>query len=190
VAGAAAAGWWIAAAVLGALGIFVVSFFRDPERAPGGDDRSILSPADGTVLSITDSPPEAPPGAARRISIFMSVFNCHVNRAAVTGVLADYRYCPGKKLKAFEEKCSTENEQNLITLEADRGRVLFKQIAGILARRIVFYPKPGDRLSRGQRIGIILFGSRVDLFVPDGAEIGVARGDKVRAGRTELARWK
>jgi len=105
----------------------VVSFFRDPERAPGGDENSILSPADGTVLSITDSPPEAPPGALRRISIFMSVFNCHVNRAAVTGVLADYRYCPGKKLKAFEEKCSTENEQNHITLEADRGRVFFRQ---------------------------------------------------------------
>jgi len=189
-AGAVAAGWWVAAVVLGALGIFLVSFFRDPERTPGGDESSILSPADGTVLSITDGPPEAPPGASRRISIFMSVFNCHVNRSAVTGVLADYEYCPGKKLKAFEEKCSTENEQNHITLEAARGRVMFKQIAGILARRIVFYPSPGDRLSRGQKIGIILFGSRVDLFVPDGADLSVRRGDKVRAGRTELARWK
>ena len=120
----------------------------------------------------------------------MSVFNCHVNRAAVGGVLADYEYCPGKKLKAYEEKCSTENEQNHITLENPRGRVMFKQIAGILARRIVFYPKPGDRLSRGQKIGIILFGSRVDLFVPDGAELTTRRGEKVRAGRTELARWK
>ena len=178
------------AAVLGALGIFLVSFFRDPDRAPGGDENSILSPADGTVLSITDAPPEAPPGATRRISIFMSVFNCHVNRAAVTGVLADYEYCPGKKLKAWEEKCSTENEQNHITQESARGRVMFKQIAGILARRIIFYPKPGDRLSRGQKIGIILFGSRVDLFVPDAAGISIRLGDKVRAGRTELARWK
>jgi phosphatidylserine decarboxylase len=166
-----------------------VSFFRDPERIPAGDDNSILSPADGTVLSISQAP-ESPSGASRRISVFMSVFNCHVNRAAVGGVLADYAYCPGKKLAAYEEKCSTENEQNRITLEASRGRVTFKQIAGVLARRIVFYPKPGDRLSRGQRIGIILFGSRVDLFVPDDADVTVRPGEKVRAGRTELARWK
>jgi phosphatidylserine decarboxylase len=120
----------------------------------------------------------------------MSVFNCHVNRAAVSGPLAAYQYCPGKKLAAYEEKSSTENEQNLITLEAERGQVTFKQIAGVLARRIVFYPKPGDRLARGQRIGIILFGSRVDLFVPDDADLRVRPGDKVKAGRTELARWK
>ena len=177
------------AAFFGALGVFLLSFFRDPDRTPGGDEKSILSPADGTVLSIGPAP-ESPPGASRRISIFMSVFNCHVNRAAVTGRLADYEYCPGKKLAAYEEKCSTENEQNRITLEAERGPVTFKQIAGVLARRIVFYPRPGDRLSRGQRIGIILFGSRVDLFVPDQADVVVGKGDKVRAGRTELARWK
>jgi len=190
IAGAAAAtGHGILAAIFGALGIFLASFFRDPERSPGGDEASILSPADGTVLSVGQAP-ESPPGASRRISIFMSVFNCHVNRAAVGGVLADYAYCPGKKLAAFEEKCSTENEQNRITLEAPRGRVTFKQIAGVLARRIVFYPKPGDRLARGQRIGIILFGSRVDLFVPDDADLAIRPGVKVRAGRTELARWR
>jgi phosphatidylserine decarboxylase len=119
----------------------------------------------------------------------MSVFNCHVNRAPVSGVLADYVYSPGKKLAAFDEKSSTENEQNRITLEGPGGRVIFKQIAGLLARRIVFYPRTGDRLARAQRIGIILFGSRVDLFVPDGAQVLVKPGDKVKAGKTGLARW-
>jgi phosphatidylserine decarboxylase len=119
----------------------------------------------------------------------MSVFNCHVNRAPVSGVLADYLYLPGRKLAAFDEKSSIENEQNRITLEGAGGRVIFKQIAGLLARRIVFYPRTGDRLARAQRIGIILFGSRVDLFVPDGAQVLVKPGDKVKAGKTGLARW-
>ncbi len=182
------AGHGILAAVFGALGIFLLSFFRDPERAPAGGEETILSPADGTVLSIAAAP-ESPPGAARRISIFMSVFNCHVNRSPVSGVLADYVYSPGKKLAAFDEKSSTQNEQNRITVRSPRSPVIFKQIAGVLARRIVFYPQPGDNLARGQRIGIILFGSRVDLFAPDGSDVLVRPGDKVRAGRTELARW-
>jgi phosphatidylserine decarboxylase len=181
-------GHGILAAVFGALGIFLLSFFRDPERSFAGGEESILSPADGTVLSIAAAP-ESPPGAARRISIFMSVFNCHVNRAPVSGALADYVYLPGRKLAAFDEKSSTQNEQNRITLQAPRSPVIFKQIAGLLARRIVFYPRPGDRLARGQRIGIILFGSRVDLFAPDGAELLVKPGDRVKAGQTELARW-
>ncbi len=182
------AGYGILAAVFGALGIFLLSFFRDPERSFSGDEEAILSPADGTVLSVS-SAPESPPGAARRVSIFMSVFNCHVNRAPVSGVLSDYVYSPGRKLAAFDEKSSTENEQNRITLETRRSPVIFKQIAGVLARRIVFYPRRGDRLERGSRIGIILFGSRVDLFVPDGTEILVGRGDKVKAGKTGIARW-
>ena len=120
----------------------------------------------------------------------MSVFNCHVNRAPVTGLLVDAVHVPGKKLAAFDEKASLENEQNRITQDGPGGRVVFKQIAGVLARRIIFYPRPGDTLARAQRIGIILFGSRVDFFVPDGAEVLVKPGDKVRAGRTGLARWK
>jgi phosphatidylserine decarboxylase len=188
-AAAGVTGHGILAAVFGVLGIFLLSFFRDPERTSTGDEETILSPADGTILSIAAAS-ESPPGAARRISIFMSVFNCHVNRSPVSGVLADYIYSPGKKLAAFDEKSSTENEQNRITLQSRRSPVIFKQIAGVLARRIVFYPRPGDRLVRGQRIGIILFGSRVDLFVPDGAELLVKPGDKVKGGRTELARWR
>jgi phosphatidylserine decarboxylase len=169
--------------------LFLLQFFRDPERFPEGGDETIISPADGTVLSI-DSAPEAPPGATRRISIFMSVFNCHVNRSPITGRLTHYAYSPGKKMAAFDEKASTENEQNRITVAGPRGSVTFKQIAGALARRIVFYPAPGAELVRSARIGLIRFGSRVDLFVPDECDVLVRKGDKVSAGKTGLARWK
>ncbi len=185
---AAATGHPVWAVALGAPTLFLVSFFRDPERRPVAGLETIVSPADGTILSI-GAAPEAPPGAGTRISIFMSVFNVHVNRAPVTGLVADYSYSPGKKLAAFAEKASHENEQNLITMEASGGRVAFKQIAGAIARRIIFYPKPGQPLERAQRIGIILFGSRVDLFVPDGADVLVRKGQKVRAGLTGLARF-
>ncbi len=169
--------------------LFLLQFFRDPERSPEGGEDTIVSPADGTVLSI-ESAPEAPAGAARRISIFMSVFNCHVNRSPITGRLTHYSYSPGKKMAAFDDKASTQNEQNRITVGGARGTVTFKQIAGALARRIVFTPRPGDELARAQRIGMIKFGSRVDVFAPDEVEILVRRGDKVRAGRTGIARWK
>ncbi len=178
----------LAACVAGTVALFLIQFFRDPERRPEGGDDAIVSPADGTVLSVAPAP-ESPAGAARRLSIFMSVFNCHVNRAPADGRLRDYRYVPGTKAAAFAEKASTENEQNYITLESPRGSLAFKQIAGALARRIVFYPKVGDGLRRGQRIGLIRFGSRVDLFVPDGADVLVAAGDKVKAGKTAIARW-
>jgi phosphatidylserine decarboxylase len=179
----------VAATFFGLVALFLLQFFRDPERTPEGGEETIVSPADGTVLSIGPAP-ESPPGASRRISVFMSVFNCHVNRAPISGRLADYAYAPGRMMAAFHEKASTENEQNRISISSPRGEVFFKQIAGALARRIVFRPRIGDELSRGQRIGMIKFGSRVDLFVPDDAEILVARNDRVRAGRTPLARWK
>jgi phosphatidylserine decarboxylase len=165
-----------------------VQFFRDPPRTPEGGDDVIVAPADGTVLGISE-PPDAPAGARRRLSIFMSVFNCHVNRAPTAGRLSDYAYLRGKKGAAFTDKASSENEQNRITLSGTRGSLVFKQIAGSLARRIVFYPRVGDELFRGQRIGLIRFGSRVDVFLPDEAEALVARGDKVKAGRTPVARW-
>ncbi|MGH9318169.1 MAG: phosphatidylserine decarboxylase [Thermoanaerobaculia bacterium] len=185
----AGTGHGIIGTFLGVLGFFLLSFFRDPQRSPEGGEETIVSPADGTILSIGPSA-ESPPGAVRRLTIFMSVFNCHVNRAPVDGVLAEYAYSKGKKLAAFAEKSSVENEQNRITLSGARGPLIFKQIAGALARRIVFYPRPGQRLRRGQRVGLILFGSRVDLFVPDEAEVLVSRGEKVLAGQTGLARWK
>ena len=176
------------AGFLGALSLFLIQFFRDPERTPQGDEDTIVSPADGTVLSVADAP-ESPPGARRRLSVFMSVFNCHVNRAPVTGRLADFAYVRGRKMAAFDDKASLENEQTRITLVSERGGLTFKQIAGALARRIVFYARVGDEVRRGDRIGLIKFGSRVDLFVPDGAEVLVAKGDKVKAGASPVARW-
>jgi phosphatidylserine decarboxylase len=190
VAGLAAGfGHPIVASIFGLATLFLLQFFRDPERTPDGDERTIVSPADGTILSVGPAP-EAPSGASRRITIFMSVFNCHVNRSPATGRLSAYTYTPGRKLAAFDAKSSAENEQNRITIDAARGPVTFKQIAGALARRIVFRPRPGDQLGRGDRIGMIRFGSRVDLFAPDGAEIVVAPGNKVKAGKTPLAQWK
>ena len=185
---AALTGHPLAAGVLGVLTLFLVQFFRDPERRPEGGEDTIVSPADGTVLSVAEAP-EAPAGARRRLSVFMSVFNCHVNRAPVSGRLGDYAYVRGRKDAAFSDKASAENEQNRITLVASSGSITFKQIAGALARRIVFYPRVGDELVRGQRIGLIRFGSRVDLFLPDGAEPLVQAGDKLKAGKTAVARW-
>lgn len=191
MAGAAllAAGLAIPAVALLALAGFLVSFFRDPDRRPPPGEETILSPADGTVLSVREAR-EAPAGSRRRLSIFMSVFNCHVNRSPVTGRLGDYAYVSGKKGVAFAEKASAENEQNRATIVTPQGGVTFKQIAGTLARRIVFYPRVGEELQRGQRIGLIRFGSRVDLFVPDDAEPLVKEGDAVRAGLTPVARWR
>jgi len=183
-----AAGLPIPGGLLAAATIFLIQFFRDPERTPEGGDDTIVSPADGTVLSVAEAP-EAPPGARRRLSVFMSVFNCHVNRSPVTGRLETYAYVPGTKAAAFADKASTENEQTRITMKTSAGSLTFKQIAGALARRIVFYPHVGDEIRRGARIGLIKFGSRVDLFLPDGAEPLVKRGDKVFAGRTPIARW-
>ncbi|MGH9367646.1 MAG: phosphatidylserine decarboxylase [Thermoanaerobaculia bacterium] len=168
---------------------FLIQFFRDPERSPEGGEETIVSPADGTVLSV-EAAGEAPAGAGRRVAIFMSVFNCHVNRSPIAGRLTHYLYAPGRKRAAFQEKASAENEQNRITVAGARGSVTFKQIAGALARRIVFYPRPGMDLARAQRIGMIKFGSRVDLFVPDECEVLVKKGDKVKAGQTGIARWK
>jgi phosphatidylserine decarboxylase len=185
---AALSGQTVVAAVLLAVALFLIQFFRDPERTPQGGSDTVVSPADGTVLSVTEAP-EAPPGAKRRLSIFMSVFNCHVNRAPVSGELSDYAYVPGRKEAAFSEKASVENEQNRITLATPAGSLTFKQIAGALARRIVFYPRVGDQVRRGERIGLIKFGSRVDLFIPDGAEALVRDGDHVKAGHTPVARW-
>ena len=179
----------LAAGLLFAVTLFLVQFFRDPDRIPEGGSETIVSPADGTVLSVTE-PPEAPPGAKRRLSIFMSVFNCHVNRAPAAGRIDDFAHVPGKKLAAFDDKASTDNEQTRVTLSAPQGRLAFKQIAGALARRIVFYPSVGQELARGERIGIIKFGSRVDVFLPDDCELLVRKGQKLKAGMSGIARWR
>jgi phosphatidylserine decarboxylase len=181
--------WMIAAIVLGLLSLFLINFFRDPHRTGSEHRVDVLSPADGTVVQIKDVPDGAIwPGLTRQVSIFMSVFDVHVNRAPISGRIIHYRYNPGKKIAAFAEKSSTENEQNLIVMEDEHGATLaFKQIAGLLARRIVFDKKEGDDVVRGERVGMIKFGSRVDMFFPAEAIIKVEMRDKVKVGLTIVA---
>jgi len=179
---------WVAAAFF-MVTAFLVQFFRDPERSSSAPEDAVLSPADGTILSIgTAEPHETPKGLPKKIVIFMSVINCHVNRSPISGAVTSYSYSPGKKLAAFSPKASFENEQNRIEVTGEGRRVVFKQIAGALARRIVFRKKPGDAVARGERIGMIRFGSRVDLFLPEDAAVAVREGDKVKAGLSVIAR--
>ncbi|HSP34172.1 MAG TPA: phosphatidylserine decarboxylase family protein [Thermoanaerobaculia bacterium] len=181
--------WYAAAIVLSAVAAFLLNFFRDPHRAGSGHHVDILSPADGTVVQIKDiADGEVWPGLTQQISIFMSVFDVHVNRAPIAGRIVHYRYNPGKKIAAMSHKSSMENEQNLIVVEDERGgRVAFKQIAGLLARRIVFDKKEGDTVERGERVGMIRFGSRVDIFLPPAAVVKVNVRDKVKVALTVIA---
>jgi len=181
--------WWVAGAVLLLGLLFLLNFFRDPHRAGSERYIDVLSPADGTVVAIKDVPSgDVWDGLTKQVSIFMSVFDVHVNRAPITGRIIHYRYIPGKKIAAFSEKSSTDNEQNLIVIEDDKGgRVAFKQIAGLLARRIVFDKKEGDPVVRGERVGMIKFGSRVDIFFPPETIIQVKMRDKVKVGLTIIA---
>src|SRR5205085_7696000 len=167
----------------------LIDFSRDPRRSGSEHHVDVLSPADGTVVQIKDVPDgEIWPGLTRQVSIFMSVFDVHVNRAPISGRIVHYRYNAGKKLAAFAEKSSSENEQNLIVVADSHGAtVAFKQIAGLLARRIVFDKKEGDEVVRGERLGMIKFGSRVDIFFPAGADIKVKMREKVKVGLTVIA---
>lgn len=168
---------------------FLLNFFRDPHRSGSERHIDVLSPADGTVVQIKDVPDgEIWPGLTKQVSIFMSVFDVHVNRAPITGKIVHYKYNPGKKIAAFSEKSSTDNEQNLVVITDDHGgTVAFKQIAGLLARRIVFDKKEGDGVVRGERVGMIKFGSRVDIFFPADVVIKVQMRDKVKVGLTVIA---
>jgi len=180
--------WWTAAIVLGFLTLFLINFFRDPHRVGSERHVDVLSPADGTVVQIKDVPDgEVWPGLTRQVSIFMSVFDVHVNRAPISGKIVHYRYNPGKKIAAFAEKSSTENEQNLVVIEDGRGATIaFKQIAGLLARRIVFDKKEGEEVVRGERLGMIKFGSRVDIFFQPTATLRVKMREKVKVGLTVI----
>jgi len=167
------------------LGGFFLWFFRDPERQIPQDAGAVVSPGDGKV---TDVSVVSSGGASRnRISIFLSVFDVHVNRSPIAGVIRDVRYQRGKFLNAMGANSAEENEQNIVTVEGEGHTVVFKQIAGLLARRIVFTRKVGDRLARGERVGLIKFGSRVDVLLERDAKIRVKRGDRVRGGASVLA---
>lgn len=171
------------------LTLFVLYFFRNPERTPPADSAAVVAPADGTVI-VVEQVPETPLGApALKISIFMSVFNVHVNRVPFDGKVVDIFHHQGKFFDARHGRASFENERNGIVLEIAGGdRIAFVQIAGLIARRIISYPLVGDLLVRGERYGLIRFGSRVDVYLPVGAEPLVKLGDKTIAGETVLAR--
>jgi phosphatidylserine decarboxylase len=167
------------------LAIFFLWFFRDPERAIPQDAGAVVSPGDGKVTDVSI----VTVGNERqmRVSIFLNVFDVHVNRSPIAGVVRDVRYQRGQFLNAMNTVSAEKNEQNIVTVEGDGQRVVFKQIAGLLARRIVFYPKVGDRLERGQRVGLIKFGSRVDILLDASARMNVQVGDRVKGGADILA---
>lgn len=180
---------WSATGAGTALALFVAYFFRDPEREPPEDPALALAPGDGLVVEIArDDGPPVLGGPCRRISIFLSVFDVHVQRSPVAGRVVHRSYEPGGYAIAWKPKASEENERATLGVETDAGRVAVRQIAGLVARRIVTYPVEGDLLERGQRIGLIRFGSRVDTFVPLGWTVECQVGDRARAGRTPLAR--
>jgi len=170
------------------LGLFVVFFFRDPHRTPPQDPNTIVSPADGRVMEVLQESLDGNPG--RRISIFLSIFNVHVNRTPVSGKITVIEYRTGKFYAAMRGRASAENEQNIFHVHTDHGEVVFSQIAGWVARRIVCWKSVGDSVIRGERIGMIRFGSRMDVWLPEGVEILVQPGKHVAGGTSVLARWK
>ncbi len=178
-------GWVGTASILTALGIFCAFFFRDPDRAVPDGPGLVISPADGKVVGIRDVS-AGPVGEGAQISIFLSIFDVHVNRAPVAGRIERVEYHPGEFLPAFDDKASLRNEQNCVVLDDGQARVAFKQIAGLIARRIVFRKRVDDTVARGERVGLIKFGSRVDVFLPRGARVLVKRGDRVAGGSSVL----
>jgi len=174
--------WGIPPLVLAA---FFLWFFRDPQRIVPSGPGLIVSPGDGLVTESTVI--STPNGPRQRISIFLSVFDVHVNRSPIEGVLSGVRYQKGQYLNAMNRASAESNEQNIATVYGEGMEVTFKQIAGLLARRIVFNPREGDRLERGQRVGLIKFGSRVDVIFPAEAEPKVKVGNRVKGGETVLA---
>lgn len=181
-------GLWLAAFVLLLIALWVAYFFRDPERTGDRGPSLIVSPADGKLIMITEvDEPTFVKGRAIRISIFMNVFNVHVNRYPVDGVVKYVHYNKGKFFNAAAEKSSLENEQMSVGIETGRHRVLVRQIAGLIARRIVTYSKAGEAVKQGDRMGIIRFGSRVDVFIPVGSTLRAKVGDITVAGVTILA---
>lgn len=179
--------WPWTGGVLLALGLFTAFFFRDPDRTVPGDPRLVLSPADGKVIVAGPAPARNPLGeGASQVSVFLSIFDVHVNRSPVGGRISRVEYHEGEFRPAFQDKASQANEQNSVTIDDGAGGVSFKQIAGLIARRIVFKKKVGDTVAAGERVGMIKFGSRVDVFLPRGAALQVKVGDRVVAGVSPL----
>jgi phosphatidylserine decarboxylase len=182
--------WIVGAAVWFVLAVWVVAFFRDPVRAWSRGEPLIVAPADGKVVSVIETDePEFFQGRAHRVSIFMNVFDCHVNRYPTDGTVAYRHYNPGAFGHAAAEKSSLSNEQASVGLTNAKGKVLIRQIAGLVARRIVTDHEVGTVVHQGERLGMIRFGSRVDLFLPLGTRVLVHVGDTTRVGVTVVAEW-
>jgi phosphatidylserine decarboxylase len=187
-----------AAAVLGLLPLGIIAFFRDPERSADvldADEDVVLAPADGKVMHAGPGQPGvAPEGDWQQVSIFLSVFDVHINRAPYGGRITDVQYRPGAWLAAYKFESAIENERSDITVEREVGgrirTVHFRQIVGLVARRVVTRIAPGDEVRTGERIGLMKFGSRMDVFVPGDVELTVAKGDRTVGGETVLGRWR
>ena len=169
------------------LGLFVFYFFRDPNRTIPTDPGTVVSPADGHVVEIVDEMLGS--AAGRRITIFLAIWDVHVQRAPVAGRIASVVYQPGKFYAAFRSAASLENEQNIISIHTSQGPLVFKQIAGAIARRVLCWKRKGEMVALGERVGLIRFGSRVDIWLPMEAEVVVRRGQKVEGGASILAKW-
>jgi phosphatidylserine decarboxylase len=181
------AGWWWSIPVWVWV-LFVLQFFRDPARPVPGDQRTVVAPADGRIVAVEKTEDPYLKRTATKLSVFMNVFNVHSNRAPVDGEVRDAWYDAGAFMNAALDKASVKNERNALWLRADAGPdVVCVQVAGLIARRILCYAKPGDRLKRGERFGFIRFGSRVDLYLPLEARVRVELGQKVSAGATIMA---
>lgn len=176
---------WVWSIVPILLAAFFLWFFRDPRRAIPKGEGLIVSPADGLVTETAQI--ETPAGPRKRISIFLNVFDVHVNRTPIAGEITSVRYQSGKFLNAMNQNCAESNEQNIVTVRGEGMEIVFKQIAGLIARRIVFNLREGDRVERGQRVGMIKFGSRTDVVLPDEAEFRVKTGERVKGGASIIA---
>ena len=184
-----ALGWWIAALLCLLLAAFMAFFFRDPERACPTDDRIVVSPADGRVVRAApvDTSVDASP---TQISIFLSPMNVHINRSPIAGEIVDVVYKPGAFHIASREIASIENEQNIVTVRGEKLTIVFRQIAGVIARRIVLWKKKGDPVALGERVGLMKFSSRMDVILPAEIEVLVREGDRVVGGVSVLGRLR
>lgn len=179
-------GYWYVAAGLFVVAFFMAFFFRDPKRVPPSDPDVVVSPADGRVTHVGPAAPGA--DAPNVISIFLSPLDVHINRSPIPGKIVDMTYSPGKFLMATNEKASLVNEQNALTIQGEKITVVCKQIAGILARRVVCWKGKGDNLGLGERFGMIKFSSRTDVLLPANVKITVKEGERVRGGTTVIGR--
>jgi phosphatidylserine decarboxylase len=181
--------WWVAAILCLLLAAFMAFFFRDPHRQSPADDTLVISPADGRVVMLTPVDPDRKDSPVQ-VSIFLSPMNVHINRSPIAGEIIDFAYKPGAFHVASRDIASLENEQNVVTVKGRHFTIVFRQIAGLLARRVVFWKQKGDHVAMGERIGLMKFSSRMDVLLPSEVEVVVKRGDSVVGGITVIGRLK